>query len=397
MSKSASPYHEKLLHWIWETRHFNFRNLKTIGGKKVRIHDTGQLNKSDGPDFLSAEITIENLRWFGNVELHWSLSDWKAHNHHTDPNFDNVILHVVFNATETRSCRSDETQIPTLCLAPYLSQPLQSFLEQYQSKPELPCAGQLSFISEEAFAQQLQKAHKEYFEQKVDDLLAFYDASLPPSQAWIKMLITGLFDGLGISHNRHQMRKLANLLFKEYNDTSSKNAFRIRALKLSGIDTDCNHTIRESINWNHKGCRPGNHPRLRIQQGAELFWQIHHLRFEQWLQNSPKDLWQKLIDDIQTTPGIGQERASILFGTVFLPSMYFLGNLFFKEELKNNCWLLWQKHEAYIPSSLLKLFDNTDVSPSLYKQKLGSIYQLRSYCRPRNCQDCKVFKSIISS
>jgi len=396
MSRSTSPYHEKLLHWIWENRHFNFRNLKTIDGQKVWIHNTGHINKSDGPDFLSAEITIENLRWFGNIELHWSLSDWKAHNHHTDPGFDNVILHVVFNSTESQIFRSDETKIPTLCLAPYLSQPLQSFLKQYQSKPELPCAGQLSFISDEAFAQQLQKAHKEYFEEKVDDLLAFYDASLPPSRGWIKMLITGLLDGLGISHNRHQMRELANLLYKENIDTFSKNAFRIRAIKLSGINTDSNNTIQESIKWNHKGCRPSNHPRLRIQQGAELFWQIHHRPFEQWLQNSPKELWQDLLDEIQTKPSVGQERASILFGTVFLPSMYFLGNLFFKEELKNHCWSLWQKHEAHIPSSLLKLFDNTDVSPSLYKQKLGSIYQLRSYCRPRNCQDCKVFKSVIS-
>ena len=397
MSKSASPYHEKLLHWIWQNRRFNFRDLKTIDGQKVRVHDTGQVNKSDGPDFLSAEVSIGNLRWFGNIELHWSLSDWKAHRHHTDPNYDNVVLHVVFNATESRSYRRDETRIPTLCLAPHLSQPLQSFLEQYQSKPELPCAGQLSFISDKAFAKQLQKAHKEYFEQKVDDLLAFYDASLPPSRAWIKMLITGLFDGLGISHNRQQMRRLADLLHKENIDPLSKNTLRIRALTLSGINTNGNNTTQKSISWKHKGCRPGNHPRLRIQQGAELYWQIHDHPFEQWLQHNPKKLWQKLLDDIQTKPGLGQERASILFGTVFLPSMYFLGNLFFKEALKNQCWSLWQKHEAHIPPSLLRLFDNTDVSPSLYKRKLGSIHQLRSYCRPRNCQDCKVFKSIISS
>ncbi|PAU93002.1 hypothetical protein CK503_13850 [Aliifodinibius salipaludis] len=397
MSESVSPYHEKLLHWIWENRGFNFRNLETIDGQKVRIHDTGRINKSDGPDFLSAEITIDNLRWFGNVELHWSLSDWRAHDHHADPNYDNVILHVVFNATENHSHRSDETEIPTLCLAPHLSQPLQSFLEQYQSKPELPCAGQLSFISDEAFAQQLQKAHKEYFEQKVDDLLAFYDASLPPSKAWVKMLTLGLFDGLGISHNRHHMRKLCNLLYQNDIDTLSKNAVRIRALKLSGINTDHNDTARESINWNHKGCRPGNHPRLRIQQSAELLWHIHQRPFEQWLRDNPREVWKKLLNDIRTKPGIGQERASILFGTVFLPAMYFLGNLFFREPLKNHCWSLWQKHEAQIPSSLLKLFENTGIPSSLYKKKLGSIYQLRSYCRPRNCQDCKVFKSVISS
>lgn len=397
MSKPTSPYHEKLLHWIWQNRRFDFRNLKTIDDRKVWIHNWGQINKSDGPDFLSAEVSIGKLRWFGNIELHWSLSDWKAHKHHTDPDYNNVILHVVYNSTEAHSFRKDNTQIPTLCLAPYLSQPLQAFLEKYQSKPKLPCAGQLSFISDNAFAQQLKKAHKEYFEQKVNDLLAFYDASLPPSRAWIKMLTIGLFDGLGISHNRRPMRQLANLIYEEHVDSLSKRAFRIHTLKLAGVGAGDNDTPPKSINWNHKGCRPGNHPRFRIQQGAELFWQIHHSPFEKWLHNNPKELWQQLLSEIKTKPGIGQERSSILFGTVFLPSMYFLGNLFFKEELKNHCWSLWQKHEAYIPASLLTLFENTNISPSLYNQKLGSIYQLRSYCRPRNCQNCKVFKSAISS
>jgi hypothetical protein len=394
MNNSRSPYHEQLLHWIWENHHFNIRNLQTIDGRIVQIHNAGQLNKSDGPDFLSAEVSIGNLRWFGNIEMHWSLSDWQNHNHHKDANYDNVILHVVFNATEDHSFRSDETPIPTLCLAAHLSHPLQYFLEQYQHSPKLPCAGQVSFISDQAFAQQLQKAHKEYFEQKVDDLLAFYDSSLPPSQAWLKMFTIGLFDGLGISHNRDQMRKLAKLIYKENINAFSKNACRSRALKLSGINND---SSQKPINWNHKGCRPGNHPRLRIQQGANLLWQIHHRSFQDWLKDNPKNLWNKLLDGIETKPGIGQERASILFGTVFLPAMYFLGNLFFKESLKNRCWKLWQKHKAYIPSSLLTLFANTDISPSIYKQKLGAIHQLRSYCRPRNCQNCKVFKSLISS
>lgn len=397
MSSPKSSYHEKLLHWIWENHHFNIRDIETINGQQVKIHSTGKLNKSDGPDFLSAEVSIGDFRWFGSIEMHWSLSDWQHHNHHTDPNYNNVILHVVFNATEDHSFRCDETEIPTLCLAPYLSEPLQYFLKRYHHSPQLPCAGQLSFISDEAFSRQLEKAHKEYFEQKVDDLLTFYDPSLPPSQAWVKMLIIGLFDGLGISHNRSQMQKLAHLLYDENFQPPTKNKFRIRALKLSGLNADSDDSCQASINWNHKGCRPGNHPRLRIQQGAELFWQIRHKPFENWLQKNPDGLWSNLIENIFTKPGLGQERASILFGTVFLPAMYFLGNLFFKETLKNTCWSLWQEHEAHIPSSLLTVFNKTDISPSIYKQKLGAIHQLRAYCRPRNCQSCKVFKSSFSS
>ncbi len=394
MHSAGQSYHEKLLHWIWENQHFNFRELSTIDGQKIQIHDPGDLNKTDGPDFSSAEITIGNLRWFGDIELHWQHSDWKAHAHHNDINYNNVILHVVFEETSRNSFRNDDTSIPTLCLNRYLSNPLQHFLKRYQRQSQLPCAGQLSFISEDAFEQQLKKAHKEYFEQKVDDLLIFYDPDLPPSQAWLKLLAIGLFDGLGISHNRPPMRKLAQLLLQEIPSINSRNQLRIKALKISEINEQ---NFTANLQWRHKGCRPGNHPRLRIQQAAEILWHIYSLPFEQWMRHHPEDIWQEVLNSVDTKPGIGNERGSILFGTVLLPALYLLGNLFFNASVKNQSWTLWQQHQANIPSSLLRLFENTDISKSIYNKKLGTIYQLRSYCRPRNCQDCKVFKSAISS
>src|SRR5699024_8891550 len=113
---------------------------------------------------------------------HWKFEDWKAHGHHSDSNFSNVILHVVFDETTKTVQRTDRSRIPTLCLSKYIAKPLQSFLKHYLLSPRLPCAGHLSFISEEAFARQLDKAHKEYFEHKVDKLLEFYDPALSPSK-----------------------------------------------------------------------------------------------------------------------------------------------------------------------------------------------------------------------
>jgi hypothetical protein len=381
------------LHWIWENRHLDLQHLQTSGGKPIQIHNPGQLNKSDGPDFTNAEITIDTLRWYGDVEIHWKHSDWRNHGHHNDQNFNNVILHVVFQETDQQSTRKDNTPVPTFCLSKYLSEPLHAFLDQYQNQPELPCAGQLSFISEEAFTKQLKKTHKEYFEQKTDDLLEFYDPSLTPSQAWVKMFSIALFDGLGISHNRESMRILAIKLINRIGDISSKKVLREQAMQISGIND--HHNQPPDITWKHKGCRPGNHPRPRIQQGAEALWYIYKLPFERWMNNDPRDQWQDLLDSITVTPSIGRERASILFGTVFLPAIYSLGNLFFSEKLKSRSWELWHDHRAKIPQSLLKPLDKTDIPASVYAQKLGTVYQLRSYCQPRNCQNCKVFKSAI--
>lgn len=395
MGSSASSYHEDLLHWVWEQRQFDFRQLRTANGDHLQIVDAGKLNKSDGPDFKGAEISIGNLRWYGDIEIHWKTADWKSHGHHTDPNFNNVILHVVFEDAGPQSTREDQSSIPTLCLSSYISKPLRSFLDQYLSPTQLPCAGQLSFISQEAFEKQLEKAHKEYFEQKVDDLLAFYDPSLPPSKAWTKMFGIALFDGLGISHNRPPMKKLAAKLISEINTSSSKEELRDRAFVLAGFNKRQPSPL--NLRWNHKGCRPGNHPRPRIRQGADALWYIFNTPFEQWMHKNPEKLWANLKNSIEVEPSLGQERGAILFGTVFLPALYSLGNLFFSEKIKSQSWALWRNHKAPIPSSLLKLFSNTELSPSSYEKKLGAIFQLRSYCHPRNCQGCEVFKSAISS
>lgn len=395
MNNNQRSYHEELLHWIWETKNFVHQEKYTTNGKNIIIHDTGHLNRSDGPDFLNAEVTIGNLRWFGDIEIHWVPSDWKTHGHHKDPNYEQVILHVIFKDTCEKIQHSNGSPIPTFCLSSHLRKPLQSFLEQYRQQPKLPCSGQFSFISEEAFEKQLEQAHKEYFEQKVNDILAFYDSTLVPSKAWQKMLAIALFDGLGISHNRRPMQKLAEKLFPIAQNYNSSQQLKDRALQLSDINSS--DTSADTFNWNHRGVRPGNHPTARIKQGAECLWFILDLPFQSWLRNNPQSLWADMCNSITTTPSLGSERSDILFGTVFLPALYSLGNLFFCERLKTDSWELWKSHKVAIPPSLLRLLEQTELPPSLYAHRLGTIHQLRSYCRPRKCQNCKVFKIAISS
>ncbi|TYP91692.1 Protein of unknown function (DUF2851) [Fodinibius salinus] len=395
MSNGKPPYHEKLLHWLWKHRQFSTSQLQTGSGDKVIIHNTGTLNKTDGADFRGADITVGDLRWHGDVEIHWNLAGWKAHGHHADPNFEQVILHVIFEEEQGCVTRSDGTSIPTLCLSPLLRQPLKKFMAQYRQGPDLPCSGHLSFISEEAFAQQIQKAHKEYFEQKVEDLLEFYDPTLPPSKAWQKMFAIALFDGLGISHNREPMQKLATELFDVAEPSTLKSTLKAKAIRLSEIENDATHPRK--LNWNHKGVRPANHPRPRMMQGAECLCFILQLPFQHWMRKDPELLWEKMVHSISTTPSLGTERSDILFGTVFLPALYSLGNLFFCEQLKSQSWELWLQHRVSLPQSLLTLFSQSELPTGVYAQKLGTIRQLRNYCKPKNCQQCKVFKSVISS
>lgn len=398
MPNNRPTYREELLHWIWENRQFASQNLQTTHENNVAIHFPGYHNKSDGPDFLRAEITIGHLRWYGDIEIHWKLSDWRNHNHQQDSRYNNVILHVVFEETKERIQRQDQTKIPTFCLSHYVSQPLESFLVEYLRHPQLPCAKHLSYISEEAFLKQLNKAHKEYFEQKVEDLLEFYDPNLPPSKAWIKLLVISLFDGLGISHNRKAMGQLAHILLQEATNFSSAESLTDRALAISGLHKR-EHDHATDFEWNHKGCRPNNHPEKRIPQAVLALWHIIKQPFQRWMQEAPKELWEELIN-INTkklNSSIGKERSEILFGTVFLPALYLLGQLFHSAKIKNRSWSLWKNHRVSLPKSLLRRLNDTELESSVYKRKLGTIYQLRHYCKAGRCQKCFVFKNEISS
>ncbi|MGK7368755.1 MAG: DUF2851 family protein [Candidatus Halalkalibacterium sp. M3_1C_030] len=393
MSRDLS-YPEELLHWIWKTSRLDSECLKTVSGEPVTVYEPGKPNIADGPDFLNARIQIGDLEWFGDVEIHWQTNDWNLHRHQHDTNYNRVVLHAVWNHDESTALRQDQTVIPTIQIRNYLSGNLQSFLEQYRKPEHLPCSAHLTYISHKAFEKQLELAKRQYFEQKVDKLLKLWDPSLPPSRAWQKMLATGLFDSLGISHNRRPLRKLCIDLYPLLENAASKNDLISLALFKSGIDSEIQ---AEQNDWNHKGSRPANHPKVRIKQAASYLWEINCIPFKKMLKGDPELLWEGFNLNKSDAGTPGKQTKKILFSTVWLPSFFILGNIFGSRFLKNRSYELWEKHESVIPKNLLEPFLSLDVPASVYEKTLGSVYQLSAYCKPRHCNKCKVFKSVISS
>lgn len=87
---------EKLLQFIWQCRYFNRENLRLQSGEPFSLLSPGQPNQHQGPDFLQASIRVGKMVWTGNIELHLKTSGWRRHAHQQDANYDNVILHVVW-------------------------------------------------------------------------------------------------------------------------------------------------------------------------------------------------------------------------------------------------------------------------------------------------------------
>ncbi|MBK9487040.1 MAG: DUF2851 family protein [Chitinophagaceae bacterium] len=70
---------ERLLHFIWQNKLFNTKELKTLNGSELQILDFGKYNTDGGPDFWNAKIKIDDIILIGNIELHIYASDWKLH------------------------------------------------------------------------------------------------------------------------------------------------------------------------------------------------------------------------------------------------------------------------------------------------------------------------------
>ena len=72
---------EEFLYYVWQYKLFSTTQLVTTNGNGIQIQKTGVLNKNEGPDFLNAQLIIDDQLWAGNVEMHVKCSDWYVHKH----------------------------------------------------------------------------------------------------------------------------------------------------------------------------------------------------------------------------------------------------------------------------------------------------------------------------
>ena len=120
---------EELLHHIWRWQKLPLNGLQLTNGDPIRIRVPGMPNSLSGPDFLNARIEIGETTWVGHVELHLRSSFWHVHGHQNDANYENVILHVVWEH-DREVIAANGVPLPTLQIREYISQSRLSELEE---------------------------------------------------------------------------------------------------------------------------------------------------------------------------------------------------------------------------------------------------------------------------
>ena len=117
----------------WFYCSLDWKQLSTFDGEPILVLYPGDWNSGQGPDFKNAQLIIGGIEWHGHIELHLKTSLWFLHAHTFDPNYKNVILHVVWE----HDCL-DFNQCPVL----ELSKQKEAHLVETGKLPEsyqLPC------------------------------------------------------------------------------------------------------------------------------------------------------------------------------------------------------------------------------------------------------------------
>lgn len=139
---------EEFLHYLWVNKKLPFTQLKTHLNESLEINHFGQYLQNAGPDIFNAQISINQQKWAGNVEIHIKSSDWYVHKHEKDSNYDNVILHVVWE-NDSPIFRKDNSEIPTLELKKYVAlSEINKYKSLIASKSWINCENQIKNTDE---------------------------------------------------------------------------------------------------------------------------------------------------------------------------------------------------------------------------------------------------------
>lgn len=281
---------ENVLHYLWLHKCYDVTKISTTNNEKVEVINSGQYLQSSGPDFFNAQLIINNQKWAGNVELHVKSSDWYLHHHEKDENYDNVILHVVWEH-DVEVYRKDKTEIPVLELKNFIELDTLNKIEKLFSKKSwINCEDSLSKVSDFTWFSWKESLFLERLEIKSKLVYQVFENCDKDWEATFFILLAKNF-GLNINGNAFfeiarsipftivrkesfEMKQLeslflgrANLLNEDFQDEYANELKKIWKYQKSKY----NLTELKIIQVQFYKLRPDNFPTIRLAQLASLY------------------------------------------------------------------------------------------------------------------------------
>lgn len=415
---------EKLLQYIWQFRLFRQQQLTTLDGQAVQVLSVGTLNKNQGPDFLNAKITIGNTIWAGSVELHLFTSQWKAHGHTGDPNYANVILHVVWQHDATL-----DLNFPTLVLEPHIARTMEDTYEQMMHNVQfVPCESFLPAIrniSLIAWKERLLVERMEYKYRHISELLQAGQYHWEEICWWLIARNFGApvnsdaFEAMArsipvqvLGRQKHQLLQLEALMFGQagileqaYADAYPlmlQKEFRYLKAKYKLPETDCR--------VQHLRMRPADFPEVRLAQlaamvsgSAHIFATIleaeHLNEVEKIFQSTANDYWHYHYKFDEASgfkeKNTGREFTRRLCINAVVPLLFAYG-LHNKLDKYQQKALRWMEQLGPEKNNITRGFASLGIQNKSAYDSQALIHLKNEYCNPRKCLQCAIGHMILN-
>lgn len=289
---------EDFIHYLWQFQKWNSAELKTCDGQELSVISPGSHNLSSGPDFFNARVMIGKQEWAGNVEIHINSSHWYAHHHETDSNYDNVVLHVVWNH-DTEVFRRDNSAIPVFELKNIVEAKMMKNYEDLLERPgERWINCEKDFHSFPDF--QMQHFLERLYFERLEEKSAFVFQKLEnSSNNWEEVLFKMLCKNFGLNINGEAFLSLANsipfsMIRKIRNDRQQLEALflgqagllekEIEEIYYRNLQREYSF-LKSKFELNSEGVipmkffrlRPDNFPNIRLAQLASVYHQHSQL------------------------------------------------------------------------------------------------------------------------
>ncbi len=418
---------ERLLQFIWQFQYFNKQALVAADGSVLQILHPGSLNTNQGPDFSQAKIKIANTVWAGNIELHVKASDWNVHQHSSDKNYSNIILHVVWQNDEAIK-HTNGQEIVTLELQPYVPViMLQKYDQLMQSQGFIPCESYLPVLSGIAWFSWKERLAIERLMRKAKDVLALYDES---NNHWEEVFWWMLAKNFGIPVNADVFLRVArsvsiNILAKHKNQLHQLEALLLGQAGLLNGDFTEDYPIMLQKEYRFLSkkyslqpvnqqpaflrMRPANFPTVRLAQLAMIIHQSSHLfsrmkeasnvaELQSLLNVTANDYWHyhyKLDEASDYSPKkLGKQMVNNIIINTVIPVLFAYGVNRNEQRFKDMPvkWLLQLPPEL---NNITRKWKEKEVLNQNALDSQALIELKKNYCDKRLCLDCAVGNKLI--
>jgi hypothetical protein len=427
-----SAMQEDFLHYVWQHQYFDRTDLHTTDGQLITVLKPGYRNADAGPDFLTARLQLGEVEWNGAVEIHLKASDWHRHQHQTDAKYDQVILHVVYEADQPVE-RLDGSMVPALPLAariaPDLLRAYQSLLNQPAAL--LPCATQLPLVPEVTRTSMVERALLERLELKAAGVSALHQRL---GDDWEATTYHTLAAAFGFQKNSEPLARLAKALplavlrrhrhdvvqleallfgqagFLEENEVSARDEYiaRLRReFEFLRHKYSLHGTGLAVHEWNFLRLRPANFPPVRLAQLAAVL----HARpalfdalltaadlptLMKFFQVPTAEYWRGHFRPgvAGKVPGLGKSSIHLLITNVVVPLRVAYARHIGQPELVESAVALL----SLLPAEHNHLTDDYAALGFQHRSSADSQGLLalhRTYCAPRRCLHCAVGSRIL--